>query len=266
MIKDISNEEYHADKTSIGSTMLKRLDESPRVYEAEYITCESENTPTEALARGTAIHTSILEPDSFYDRYTVVPSHCSDRRTKAYKEWAASIDPGLIELKADELALIRRCTLAVLQNPLAARLVAMEGMIEKSIFWTDEATGLPCKFRFDKIAADVVIDIKSIDGCTDRKIDQSIEKYRYYLQEAHYLAGAEAEFGERDWKFYFIFVETSSPYRVRVRCLDPDYSLFGASRRNELLYEFAERSASKDWSEPNEHDLVSVPLPSWMKG
>jgi hypothetical protein len=265
MIKDQTNNEYHADMSAVSASMLKKLDESPRVYESEYITKESPSEPTAAMEMGTALHVAVLEPESFDSQYVVCPSFCSDKRTKAYKEWEALHgSDGRIVLKQDEMDLIARCRLSITRNQLAFRLLSAPGISEKSIYWHDSETGIPCKFRCDKIAGPFVVDLKTTSECTERDFRRSVEKYRYHLQAAHYLAGAAAELGSEVKEFFFVVVETQAPYRCRVFDLDGESLKYASDARARLLEDLDRRTKAQDWSEPDEGELVSITLSNWF--
>jgi hypothetical protein len=265
VIKQLTNSEYHADMSAVSASMLKKLAESPRVYEAEYITREAAEEPTPAMMFGTALHTAVLEPEAFEREYVVCPKECSDRRTKLYKEWEAAYgQDGRIVLKQEEFDTIQRCRLSIARNSLANRLLSTPGLTEKSIYWTDGITGIPCKFRCDKIAGPFVVDIKTTSECTERDFRKTIENYRYHLQAAHYLNGAAVELGEQIKEFFFVVVETKSPFRCRVFDLTPASLEFAAANRIALLSDLARRNDSRDWSEPDEGELVSISLPDWM--
>ena len=85
----IPNEEYHA-RPGVSASMLKSMASGWRSFEAEYITKTAPRKESAAMALGTAVHAALLEPEAFADEYAVIPEECSDRRTKAYKEWAAN--------------------------------------------------------------------------------------------------------------------------------------------------------------------------------
>ena len=65
------------------------------------------------------------------------------------------------------------------------------GAPEVSIFWTDRATGVPCKARLDYWKPKAIVDLKSFEnslGLPVRKaIARAIANYRYHLQAAFYL-------------------------------------------------------------------------------
>jgi hypothetical protein len=255
---DLTNEDYHA-RPGVSASMLKSMARGWRTFEAEYITKTAPRKESAAMALGTAVHTALLEPERFADEYVVCPEECSDRRTKAYKEWAASVD-GASVLTADDAATISAIRESVRRDDFASKLLAADGRVEKSLEWSDQ--GVLCRMRFDKIAGLFCVDIKTCQDATPEAFAKTIASYRYDLQAAHYIAGlSEIDSTPR---FIFVAVETASPYRVR--CYEMcDDDLFSAEmERVALLLEYQRRLHDGDWSEPGEGVLTKVFLPNWF--
>lgn len=70
------------------------------------------------------------------------------------------------------------------------------GHAEVSVFWYDEATGIPCKARFDYIKMGYLIDLKSFSNMQgkpiQRAIDTAISNQKYYVPVVFYLMAIEA--------------------------------------------------------------------------
>ena len=251
-----SNEAYHARK-GVSASMLKSMAKGWRTFEAEYITKTAPRKESASMALGTAVHTALLEPDRFVADYVVCPQGCSDRRTKAYKEWAAEND-GKIVLTADDAIAIDAMWHSAMRDEFAAILLNADGHIEKSLEWTDQ--GVPCRARFDKIAGSLIIDIKTCQDATPEAFAKTMATYRYDLQAAHYLAGIPSV----ATTFVFVAIETASPFRVRCYEMCGD-DLFSADmERVGLLMEYQRRLASGDWSQPGESVLTKIFLPNWF--
>jgi len=253
---DLTNEDYHA-RPGVSASMLKSMARGWRTFEAEYITKTAPRKESAAMALGTAVHTALLEPDRFAAEYVVCPDECSDRRTKAYKEWAASVD-GASVLTADDAKTIDAIRESVRRDDFASKLLAADGHVEKSLEWTDQ--GVLCRMRFDKIAGLFVIDIKTCQDATPEAFARTIASYRYDLQAAHYLAGIPYVAA----RFAFIAIETASPYRVRCYEMCGDDLFSAEMERVSLLVEYQRRLNDGDWSEPGEGVLTKVFLPNWF--
>lgn len=253
-----SNEAYHADREYVSASMLKALDKSPRIFEAEYIT-GTLTRESKAMDIGTAVHTLALEPDEFDRRYGICEVR-RDGRTKAYKEWVEA-NRGKTALTIAEHHTIVCCVYALQSIPLVGRLLAANGSVEQSIRHIDEDTGVPCRVRCDKIVAEVLLDIKTTAELNQRKFSYACEDFGYHIQDAHYRSIVRQSLGITT-EMIFAVVETSQPYRARMFTLDSESQQHGDDRRFELLTEYQDRMASGDWSEPGEHDIHPVTLPS----
>ena len=261
-----TNAEYHA-RESISASRLKLLRESPRVYESAVILQRVKRTETPAMKIGTAIHAAILEPKSFAGTYAVIPADCRDKRTTAYKQWASEAAKGnWIALTADEFDTIASARSAVGLHPIAAKIIEAIDHAEGSILYEDPETGADCRFRFDGIARPIVFDIKTIAECSMEKIQRAVFDYGYHVQAAHYLTGLETIDPSTQWRFMFLFVETSEPWRVRVVELGPSEIELGRFERSALIRDLLSRNASGDWSEPGENEVCSVSVPAYYKG
>lgn len=256
-----SNEAYHQ-RDGISASRLKSMNKGWRWYEGEHITRTIARKESPSMRLGTAIHAAILEPDAFGKDYIVCPAECSDRRTKAHKEWATTTD-GREILSASEAVTIQACREAVETHPVARRILTASGINERSFTYTDEASGVPCRVRFDRLAGLVICDIKTTDCLDGDSFAKAIATYRYDLQAAHYLEGLHTLTGDK-YRFVFIAVETSPPHRCRVYQLGEGDLVAASERRAELLSEYARRIESGDWSDPLEGELQTVYLPNWF--
>jgi hypothetical protein len=266
-----SNAEYHA-RDSISASRLKLLRQSPRVYQATVLLGNMPHSETPAMKLGTAIHCNVLEPELYRATYACCPAECSDKRTKAYKEWVAEAGDCVVINEADN-ATIHTAAAALKMHPIAGKIIGARELTEGSVTYTDPASGADCRFRFDGIAGPIVFDIKTISKCNNQEIRKTFTEYGYHVQAAHYLAGLDALDPSTKWRFMFLFVETCEPWRVRV--VDPSELAIGESvswlnigvvERSSLISDLLSRTASGDWSEPGENEVCSVSVPTWYRG
>ena len=258
-----SNEAYHARK-SVSASMLKTLRKSPRIYEAEIIERRIERKESAAMRLGTAVHARILEPGLFYNDYAVCPSDIGDRRTNAYKAWAATCAGKEVLTEAED-ATINAIAAAAANHPIASRIVDRPDFVEKSFEYSDPETEALCRVRFDGIKGGCVFDIKTISECTPKQIERDSVDYGYHIQAAHYLEGLATIAPDTPWTFMFIFVETSEPFRCRV--FQPDISWLneGYALRSYYLNQLHDRMESGNWSEDDESIVNVLYLPSFYK-
>jgi hypothetical protein len=260
MFLDISNEEYHR-RPGVSASMLKSMARGWRTFEAEHIAKTAPRKESAAMALGTAVHTALLEPERYEADYVVCPAECSDRRTKAFKEWSATVEGNQV-LTAEDADTIHSIRVNQAKDPFVSQLLNVGGIVEKSFEWDEYGT--LCRMRFDKLHGPICVDIKTCQDASYDAFAKTIVTYRYDLQAAHYLAGLRSQDEGTDFRFVFIAVETVSPYRVRSYEIN-EYDLHKATtERNSLIDEYAERLESDDWSEPLEGKLATIFLPNWF--
>lgn len=264
-ISNEPNDDYHADTDWVSSTMLKTLDKSPRVFEWEYIK-GNRSKESDSMRLGSAVHAAVLEPQVFADSYIVCPKDCSDKRTKKHKEWAATINEGVIVLSQGEMDTVNRCADAIRGHEFWPRYEAMRPVCEESIRWTDLESGVPCKARLDMRMdrARMICDVKTISSLNDGDFKKGGGTYRYHIQAEHYLRAAMSIIPSDDWKCHFLAVETSAPYRCKAYKWGVDTSGEGAKLVSFLLSQYALRSESGDWSEATERGLNEVEMPRYF--
>jgi len=269
------NADYHA-RESISASRLKLLRESPRKYQAKVLLGGMKTDESRAMKIGSAVHAKILEPESFADRYVLKPEECSDRRTRAYKEWAPTAGDR-VQLSVDEWSEVHCCCTALLSHPIAGQIIRAAEMTEGVILYKDVLTGADCRVRFDGASRPIVWDIKTIRECTDEEIRRTFTDKKagcgYHVQSDHYLEGFTTLDPSTPWQFAFLYVETCEPWRVRV--INPAECKAGESvtwadvgkvERAALIRDLLARNASGDWSEPGENEVCSVSVPTYYKG
>lgn len=171
---------------------------------------------TESMVLGSAIHKMVLEPDSFFDDYSIAPD--CDRRTKKGKEdfaeFCALSNGKEVLTKNDELT-CAECALAVRGHNIAKSILT-GAMVEESYFW--EESGMKFKARPDIIRKDlsIVADLKTVDRLDVSKFGRIAVNYMYHVQGSHNLAGCSIVDGIKYKNFVLIVVERNPPFDVCV--------------------------------------------------
>jgi hypothetical protein len=229
----ISNSQYHADKESYSSSIIKLMGVPA---EAKYA-MDNPNEFKEAYRIGSAIHKFILEPDDFAAEF-LTGIDCA-RRSKADKQaWAdwysehGADGDNVVDRPAaewngmfvaqtskhmvtpEEIQNIGLMAESVKSNPNAVQLLE-DGLSEQSIYWVDKETGLRLRVRPDYLNDDFTSDLKSIDSLHDYAIDRAIANLSYDIQEQMYSDGVMNVTGEYR-PFLFIFIQKKPPFMVRV--------------------------------------------------
>jgi len=175
---------------------------------------EDEDRP--AYRRGRAAHTLILEGMERFEATYAVGGPINPKtgqpygqRTKAYAEWAASINKEV--LTEDEAVLCARLNEGIGANQCASDLLA-EGIPEGVA--RAEYCGMPCQARPDWVNPEAgIVDLKTCDDLTWLEADA--RRYSYAHQLAFYRA-VLARVCEEELPVYMVAVEKKEPHRCGV--------------------------------------------------
>jgi hypothetical protein len=99
-------------------------------------------------------------------------------------------------LPAKVIAKIEVAAAMIEKHPVLSKAFS-GGVPEVSVFWTDEATGIPCKSRMDYLKPKAIVDLKSFSNPhlkpVERAINAAFANGRYHIPAAMYLnAGSVA--------------------------------------------------------------------------
>lgn len=218
----ISNTEYHADKDYYSSSILKEALVSPAHFKYYVLQGHKEQAESRAKLIGTLVHTVLLEPHLFDEQFIIYEGDTNKDDSIPAKELKLLIDKhgdskDFISKAEYQFAMQARAN--TLAYPDAAKYVfSPDGESEPSFFGICQETGLPLKFRPDRI--DVVqkfmCDPKTAMSA-DRNTFKKVIKYdRHYDLSAYmYLKQAYEHFGfEFDWFWHVIGKEKMCPIAV----------------------------------------------------
>jgi PDDEXK-like domain of unknown function (DUF3799) len=249
----MTREEYEQ-IDAVNWTTLKAMRQSPKHYRYH---AAHPTEDTAAMAMGRAVHTAVLEPDRFPLDYAVWKG---DRR--AGKEWeafrAANADRTI--LRADEYAYCLEIRDAVRAHPVAKHLLEA-GEAEKTILWTDDATGLACKGRIDWLNGIGLCDLKTTADLDPLRFGATAARMGYHCQLAFYRRGLAANGVQAPVKI--MAVEKSAPYDTAVFTLDEDTLYAGDEEVSELLRRVVECRAANAWPGRFGDGEAPLTLPAW---
>ena len=236
-VHEISNADYHG-SSALSRSALMHFKKSPAHYFYEYHQKQQQETPTESMIMGEAVHTAILEPHLMPARFAV--KNKVDGRTregKAYNESFALLAAGKQVIDLESHQDVIGMQQAVFNNDIASALLT-GCKIEHSIFFTHQSTGLQCKVRPDAWMGSIVNDLKTSNDAHPRAFQSSAYKYGYFLQaamikEALKFIGIDLE------RFLFIVVEKVAPFVTAIYDLDFEAIAYGVSQFNELMEQLA---------------------------
>lgn len=255
---DITDTEYHAAKDILSSSGARRLITStPRKFYEEMTTVRPYNP---AFEIGHAAHTLML---TVGDPFEVV--NADSWRTKDAKEVRdAALQAGNTPLLAKEYAQVRAMADAILEHPVAGELFTRnDTVMEQSLYWTDEQTGVACRARPDLAVNDwsLIVDYKTTVSADPREFAKSIAKYGYHQQQAWYCEAVETLTSIRP-EFVFVCQEKTPPYEVSLIQLDADAVRIGGRLNEDARTIYAACMDSGVWpSYPTSVQVVG--LPAW---
>lgn len=246
-IYDLDINEYHASE-GISRSGISLLKKTPRHYYNGYLNPNRPaKEPSKSLKVGDLVHSLLLEPEHFKDRYVI--SKPFDKRTKVGKEqYQAFIaeNEGKIIVTEDNYLLASNICDALSADE-TVKLATKSGCIEKSIYWQDKDTGVLCKARPDIWFERVIWDLKTTTDADYYPFQKSTKKYNYYIQAAMCLDAAASTGLEYHSNFVFIAVETEWPYYVAIYPLDDKSIEQGRYEYKKQLEVFAECKAKNNW-------------------
>jgi hypothetical protein len=270
-IYDMPEDAYHADPVpggSLSASGAKKLLSCPARFDYDR---RHPPTPSQAMELGTAVHTLVLGRGA---RITVVDA--DSWRTKAAKEQA---DEARAESKVPLLAAdfqhAKAAADAVRAHPLAGALFNPEhGDPERSIFWTDDLTGVWLRSRLDWLPRSpghgrriLVTDFKTCASASKSSIARAVANFGYHVQDAFYTAAVQAMGLDDDPAFLFVFAETVPPYLITVAQLDDDAKAAGQARMRRAIERFRDCTRDRLWPAYSDRitDIETISLPRWAQ-
>lgn len=206
---NVTNREYHADKTYFSSSSLKLLiTDLEKFYQEKILGIKPEEEEKSVFSEGSYVHSLILEPEKIAQEYALFDGwRKQGKEFEAFKEANA----GKIILSKPQQ---HRCE--GWANAIKRRREAMELLKGGAAEYTLCSTlmDIPVKIRCDYINVDkgYIADIKTTGQAADVDVfKQTVRDFYYHLSAALYCEVAE-QVHQKPFDFYFIVV--SKPENV----------------------------------------------------
>ena len=247
-------------------SMCKLLPDAPQEFHDLFISKIDVFAPTSSMILGTALHSVLLEgkPVPVIPRWVL--SADGHRKGKAWTEYRDE-HAGETLLTESESEPIKRMMQSVYEHPQARRLLESPGPIEHSIFWTDDASGLPLKMRLDKLAefgdGRVLVDVKTAAEVDARNFAKAATRLKYHRQVAWYYEGIYAERGTMPEGFCFVAVKNSPPYNCEVYELVESAIELGRQQNRAAIDDLKRRLDANDWHSPTHDRIVPIDIEPW---
>lgn len=209
--KDISNDNYHADREYISSSGLKKILRDPEGYYKTYV---AEDAPPQeynpAFAFGSYMHSLILEPDLVAKEYAIFEG--AVRRGKKWEEFKEEYKDRTIITQSQKQQ-GKFMYNAYMENQQATELIK-DGTPEETL--AVELDGVKCKVRCDYRQGNMISDVKTtFYGVSRDEVINTCIKYDYDLSAALYVDAFSKEIGIPH-EFYFIFINKREPMNCEV--------------------------------------------------
>jgi len=226
-----------------------------------------EETTTEAMEDGQAIHAALLEPERFAETYaTGGPINlrtCEPfgRNTKAYREWEA--EQGKPCLSRATYDICKGICEAVHAHPfLGPLLKTMEP--EVSLQWVHAESGLLLKARLDavNVKGGIILDLKSTQSAAAHRFGADAYRNGYLFQGGIYSDGFQAAAKREFRKYILAAVEKAPPYDIQCFELTPEQLELGRAQATDALRQYVLCQRFNDWPGYPE-ELQELILPSW---
>lgn len=242
----ISNDEYHSSE-GLSRSGLWQFKKSPHHYWSEYLSGTREQTPpTPSMVIGELVHCMSLEPEQLVERYAVAPE--INKRTKEGKAQWDEFEQSVVErvvITQQQYDVAQEMSINLRKND-TFNLLVDDALIEKSIYFTHESTGLQCKVRPDVWQSNIVADLKTTADASYRAFQLSAYKFGYFLQ-AGMIKEALRSVGENLEKFVIVCVENQKPYATALYILDDAAVEYGVNLFNTLMDKFKACHDKNEW-------------------
>lgn len=267
---NLSNEAYHADP-SISSSGLKMFAEMPKLFYLNYL---DENSPerkrTKAMNKGSRLHTALLEPDFYGERYKVAPPTCINDKgktvpftriqKKAWKEFEEMAESEGKEAithddKIQDFAVVE----AITGDPFAKKIFSIRGAVEGSFFSKCADTGLPIRARPDMLVelpgghgfdgGLYIIDLKTTaqDLSDSSQIRIAMGSDKRHIQASFHTTTVEQELNTKIQGTLHFVCDMSFPFFYRCLQLQPDQMQQGHDEKQALMVKLDRCFQANTW-------------------
>lgn len=264
---DCTNEQYHSGPGVSKSHLDTIASKSPLHYWHRYLNPDREpEEPTPAKIHGTAIHSIILEPDTWATGYAINPG--IDRRSNAGKaEYAAFLEEnqGKVIITDEQAQACYAIRDAVYRHPLARGLL-QGGKAEQTVYAIDKETGELIKCRMDYLPdnGSMIVDVKSTEDASPNGFGKSAANYRYPVQTAWYHHVLDEAFGEHPPHWVFLAFEKEPPYAIGVYFAQPEDTARAAVAARRDFMRIVEHKRAGFWPDYGT-EALPLGLPTWWK-
>lgn len=273
IIHKLPIDEYHADKSAIGSSGLKEILDCPALYYGQNLDpTRPKKDVQESAAQvfGNLAHCVLFEYSDFHNRYRVGPE-VSSKNTKVWQEFKKECEAeGAVAIDSFQMASAKRIRESALEIPDLREALEHPGSLgEVSAYWNDPHTGVRCKCRPDLLmpvgdGAGVMFDGKTFATGDAHEFARQVPRMGYHLQNAWYRDGFETAAGIQVLEFIFIVIGNEWPHPISLVALDEQGVSVGRSMYRRALDIYAECMSTGKWP-GYQSGIQTISLPKWAQ-
>ena len=251
---DVPELEYHADRETLSSTMLKHVLRAP-AYLRHYLDTERVEKPAfdfghtvHALVLGVGLGFEVIDAGSWRTKAA------QEARDEAYAD-------GRVPMLAHEYERAEMAADAVRNHELAGQILAA-GRAEVSAYAIDPDTGIPLRARIDWTGDDgYLYDLKTARTGEPFAFERAGRGWGHEVQAAHYCHVYQLATRRRPTGYRLITVETNAPHLVDVH-EPPDWAEIGEAKRKLGTALYADCLAHNHW--PGRPAVINrIASPDW---
>lgn len=278
-----TDDEYHADKSHVSASGLKKLKISPAHFLDD---AEEETDASDAMLFGSAYHCLVLQPELFEKQYYIFDDSVvcgalvakgakSPRATNDYKTWKEgemSFADGKILLDktdADKLKAMKDR----LFNHSYARMLLTGGVNEQGFMGEieTEAGYIRVKYKPDHFneKKKIIVDLKTTKDASKDGFPKQAGEFSMHIQASMYCDLMEKYSGDnRAFTFFFIAQEKKKPYAFNIFECSPQFISQGRFEYEMLLQLYKYCSENNHWPGyqiwcENKYGILELKLPPW---
>ncbi|HEV8193131.1 MAG TPA: PD-(D/E)XK nuclease-like domain-containing protein [Ktedonobacterales bacterium] len=221
IIYGMANAEYRAHE-GLSYSESKLLERSPAHLRWWLDHPEARTASSAPQAFGTMVHTALLEPATFDQRYAIGPA--VNKNTAQWRDFRVLCETqGILPTTEEDRVAAFTCAKNVRDHPVVGPLLA-QGHSEVSVFWTDPPTGCKCKARLDFVATrkrhPLLLDLKTAQDASRQAFKRSVVTFQYHRQAHWYEGGYAIAANCAVSPMLFVVVESLPPFAVAAYTLD----------------------------------------------
>jgi len=259
-------DDYHADRTSVSSSGLRKLLAPGCPAQFKY-DLDHPPAPKKEFDLGHAAHLLVLGEGPELE----VIDFPDWKKAAARELKELAYDEGKVPLLTKDYEMVQAMAAALRQHPIAGGLLTPgSGIAERSIYFTDPATGIRCRVRPDFLKPlgpmNLCVDYKTCADANPLAVSRAIRDRAYHQQDALYIDGIDAAMpADEGTRFVFVFQSKAAPHLITVRELTQQDRDIGRARNDRALRIYADCMSTgewPDWTGPVT-EIPTISMPSW---